>query len=99
MSPLTINLSFRKEEPDAAADLEEAELELRHQRRALVGPHEILSFQSQVLEAPATPDLCQIGRFTSSSCPRFVSIEAPLLFPKRPAAQHLKSLTTLVKRD
>lgn len=50
-------------------DLEEAKLELRQRLRPLVGSHEILSLQSQVLGAPATPDLCQIGRFTSSSCP------------------------------
>lgn len=42
-------------------DLEEAELELNQRPRALVGSHEILSLQSQGLEAPATPDLCQIG--------------------------------------
>lgn len=71
------NPSFRKGEPDAAVDLEEAKLELRQQPRALVGSPEILNFQSQVLEAHATPDLCQIGRFTSSSCPWHLLLRLP----------------------
>lgn len=48
-SPCSNNPSFRKERPDAAADLEEAKLELRPQTGALVGSPEILSLQSQVL--------------------------------------------------
>lgn len=49
--------------------------------------------------APATPELCQIGRFTSSSCPWPPLLRLPSCFPERSVAQHLKSLTTLVKRD